>query len=713
MSTPTFRIARPVWPKGQTLVMSTFFAFRATVRGDGSSALLRVTGLSRYRVFADGAFVGCGPARGPIGYDRVDEWPLPGFESDGEHTLSIEVAGYNVNAFDTTDQSAFLRAEVESAVGVTVATLPTDAPAPDGVIRFTAQALPRVQKVSRYSFQRAFSEVYRLAGPGAWFAGKVFPLEETPKRPLLPRIAPLPDATPLPFRRISATGTFRRNADAAVRSDRCIDGIGPIFKGFPPDECDLIPFHEMQRLETVSIASAKEGTDSHDVHLDDGTFAVLDAGRNVSGFFRATVRCDEPTRFAVLFDETATETGDVDPVRLGCANVALWDLLLPGTYSLQTFEPYTGRYWKTLSLGAPCHVEDAAIVLFQNPLAATYRHTTGDADLDVIFEAARETFAQNAVDVFTDCPSRERAGWLCDSFFTARVSHLLTGDTRMEQLFLENFALPATFAYIPDGMLPMCYPSDHPDGVFIPNWALWFVVELGEFAERGGDPALVAKLLPRVERLFAYLRTFLNADGLLEKLPSWVFIEWSKANAYVQDVSYPSNMLWAGALSAAGRLYGRADWLAEAERVRATIRAQSFDGEWFVDNAVRRADGTLEVTRNRTETCQYYAFFFGVATPEMHPDLHRRLLEEFGPDRRRLGLHPDIAHANAFIGNYLRFEMLSAAHRTEQIRSEIKGYFLGMARTTGTLWENDTPVASCCHGFASHVAVVIARDLLR
>ena len=31
---------------------------------------------------------------------------------------------------------------------------------------------------------------------------------------------------------------------------------------------------------------------------------------------------------------------------------------------------------------------------------------------------------------------------------------------------------------IPQGMLPMCYPSDHVNGNFIPNWAMWFVIEL-------------------------------------------------------------------------------------------------------------------------------------------------------------------------------------------------------------------------------------------
>ena len=31
-------------------------------------------------------------------------------------------------------------------------------------------------------------------------------------------------------------------------------------------------------------------------------------------------------------------------------------------------------------------------------------------------------------------------------------------------------------------------------------------------------------------------------------------------------------------------------------------------------------------------------------------------------------------------------------------------FFLPMAGRTGTLWENMQPEASCCHGFASHVA---------
>ena len=53
-------------------------------------------------------------------------------------------------------------------------------------------------------------------------------------------------------------------------------------------------------------------------------------------------------------------------------------------------------------------------------------------------------------------------------------------------------------------------------------------------------------LRDRVLKLFEYFQAYENSDGLLEKLPGWVFVEWSKANEFVQDVNYPSNMLYAG-----------------------------------------------------------------------------------------------------------------------------------------------------------------------
>jgi alpha-L-rhamnosidase len=404
------------------------------------------------------------------------------------------------------------------------------------------------------------------------------------------------------------------------------------------------------------------------------------------------------------------KTGDVSFTRMGSINAILYELPA-GQYDLESFEPYTLRYLKLIALDGSCEIRGVRLREYVNPQAGRASFAASDDRLNRLFEAGRETFAQNSVDLFMDCPSRERAGWLCDSFFTARAATDLCGDTCVEQAFYENYLLPAQFPNLPEGMLPMCYPADHPNGNCIPNWALWFVVQLEEYLGRSGDREMVEALRRRVLSLFDYLGRFRNSDGLLEKLERWVFIEWSRANQFVQDVNYPSNMLYAGALDAAARLYRLPKLAREAKRVRTTIRRQSFDGEFFVDNAMRE-NGRLRVTQNRSEVCQYYAFYFDVATPETHAKLHRRLCEEFGPGRTKMGAFPEVHPAAPFIGNVIRLELLSRWGRAKQMLDESGDYLLYMADRTGTLWEMADDKASCNHAFAAHVCHVLLRDVL-
>ena len=493
--------------------------------------------------------------------------------------------------------------------------------------------------------------------------------------------------------------------------DRSLTGIGPKLGGYPESELETIPSLELQTVANAGSRPVGQPlTGPEPLPLKKGTFQIVDLGVNYTGFVGARLECASPSRVFVVFDEILSN-GDVDFKRLGCVNAVLYELQ-PGRYEVETFEPYTLRYLKLLVLEGDCQVGNLHLREYASPLPAQARFAARDERLNRLFAAGCETFRQNAIDVFMDCPSRERAGWLCDSFFTARVAKDLTGDVLIERNFLENFQLPPRFEFLPEGMLPMCYPADHNDGVFIPNWSLWFVVELEEYLARSGDRATVAALEPRLLKLLDYFKRFRNEDGLLEKLASWVFVEWSRANDFVQDVNYPSNMLYAEALAAMGRMYGRPELLAEAEQIRAAIRRQSFDGEFFVDNAVRK-EGRLQVTQNHSEVCQYFAFFFHVATPETQPKLWATLVQDFGPQRKQTKAHPQVHPANAFVGNVLRLELLSRAGLSRQLLDESVAYQLYMADRTGTLWENDGAYASCDHGFASHGGVrVLYRDVL-
>ena len=120
----------------------------------------------------------------------------------------------------------------------------------------------------------------------------------------------------------------------------------------------------------------------------------------------------------------------------------------------------------------------------------------------------------------------------------------------------------------------------------------------------------------------------------------------------------------------------------------------------------------LKRTANQSEVCQYYAFYFDIASPQTHPELWKKLRTEFGPDRKKTKAYPDVHIANAFVGNYLRIELLSRYGDCLQLKNEVSDYFLYMARQTGTLWEKVDADASCNHGFASHIAHCLYRDVL-
>ena len=87
-------------------------------------------------------------------------------------------------------------------------------------------------------------------------------------------------------------------------------------------------------------------------------------------------------------------------------------------------------------------------------------------------------------------------------------------------------------------------------------------------------------------------------------------------------------------------------------------------------------------------------------------------VEEFRPRRKTTGAHPEVAAANAFVGNVLRLELLARHGHCQQTLDESVDYLLYMADRTGTLWENDGDYASCNHGFASHIVHVLYRDVL-
>ena len=212
------------------------------------------------------------------------------------------------------------------------------------------------------------------------------------------------------------------------------------------------------------------------------------------------------------------------------------------------------------------------------------------------------------------------------------------------------------------------------------------------------------KFKDTVYGILRYFEKFENEYSLLEDLESWNFVEWSAANKWCEGVNFPTNMLYAGALIAVDEMFSDPSLSAKAEIIRSHVREMSFDGNFFHDQALRNEAGKLIINDNISEVCQYYAFYFDTVDDDEYRELKTRMINEFGPG---IDNYPNIEKVNAFMGMYLRIELFREWGLSEQLIRELKGFFLPMARLTGTLWEHKTTRASLNHGFPSYTILVL------
>lgn len=690
---------KKVWCKQLLKEKNVTLGFVYSCQSD-KKLTLKLAASNEFQVFNNGNFVAYGPFRSAHGYSHVRCYSL--FPDEKNNIcVTVLVCGAQINSYDRVNEQPFFAAEILE--NDTVLAHSED---------FTAyQITDRLQRVQRYSFQRTFSESYRFSEDrNNLIHGKkcTFPtveLYEVKGNILLPEC----DLSEPDYHFISARkyeqGTAVKDATREVYRDRSLTGIG----------CSeqFIRFKEEELEEVLSTEAGQivcRPDNKKDETLFRGRYVAFDLGRNSTGFFSFQAKIYKPTTLYLLFDEIVTQKENeglfIDINRLQCCN-AIKYIFQKGEYSVLSFAPYTAKYIRIAVLDGEINIHNFGMVTFENP-DDRFIFSCKDSDLMQVIDAARATFRQNAVDILTDCPSRERAGWLCDSYFSAKAEKFLTGDNRVEKNFLETYLLAPDLDFA-KGMIPMCYPADHTDGTYIPNWAMWFIIELKDYLDRTNDYIFVNKFKNKVYRIIDFLDKFNNEYGLLENLESWVFLEWSKANEFIAGVNFPGNMMYSFALKCTAEMYKDEKLLQRSEEMKNTLRKLSYNGEFFVDQALRDDSNKLILTQNISETCQYYAFWTGIADKETYPALYKTLLNCFSardPEKQ----YPNVYPSNAFIGRLIRMDYLYSQKEYNTVLKEAKNYYLPMAQRTGTLWENLTTVASCNHGFSSYIAYLLINS---
>ncbi len=685
-----FKVAKPVFLKDLNKEMNITAFFAANFECNGKDVVLEITGATYYRITVNGEFAGYGPARAPKGFTRMDTIDITRHTSWGLNQIVVEVASYNCDNFACVNVPGFLQAEI-TAEGKPVAAT--------GYNFVGFADVERVQKVMRYSYQRPFSEVYVRKG-GSML--KV-PVEEVePKLSYMIRKAPFPNYDIVNPVSCAWKGDLAPKK-AEIPQERFIHPVGHNGKdGFKLEELEYKPLFDMYGFDY--IATEQKSDLQFPYTLSKGKYAVIDFGQNVAGFIRHRVTVDKNARMIIGFSEKCTD--GVFPVKENHITNVIDYHMLDGEYEGETFEVYGFRYLFVFVTEGEIKLEDVSVREYCYPLEEIPKLNTDDSVLQGIYKAAANTFRQNAVDVFMDCPTRERAGWLMDGMFTAKSEFFFTGETTINEMMLNNFVVATNFDGLPEGMIPMCYPAAILNGEYIPQWAMWYGVQVYDQIQRSEQkPEKYRKILYGI---LSFFKKYENADGLLDKVPGWNFVEWSKCNDWTQDINYPTNMLYYKFLTCLGELYEDGALLEQAAALKEKVIEKSFNGKYFEENAVYEK-GVAKNTDNVSETCQYYAIWCGIAdlNDARFAYLKDAVLHVFG----NFGSHDFVPYepSNSINGIYLRMDILLALNEKELLVKEIKDYFGHMAEVSGTIWEHKGDSNSLNHGFASYVGVVLHK----
>ena len=700
--------AIPVWGNyvNYTEKLNRHLIFRETAESL-KGTILNIAAADFYRLTVNGEFVGFGPARTAKGYARVDSYDLSGVkEADGKNNeIVIEVAGYCCKSMSTVLQNSFLCAELKVTGEVTKYT---------GRDFECFENARRVRKAERYSVQRHFGELYDAPVP-AQFSAKyaVETIAADVDVSFIPRRVPFASYNITDIHKYLSRGKFSETADGRAKSGEFGTGKKQNAYSFDPEkELDygVFPESEVKDKPYRYVGGVEKtktaGEGALPVTLSAGEWIMVNFDMIMCGFirFRADVKedCDLVIAFSELCENECFTFREVN-----MQGVTEYKFSAGDSVTEETFEPYSFRHVSLFVKSGSLTLMSVGYRSFERNMDEAVTRKFKKPVHNEIYNAALRTFAHNAVDLFTDCPSRERAGWLCDSFFMGRAEFFLYGKTPIEDAFLENYVLYEGDGSYPAGALPMCYPSTPAEkNKFIPQWNIWYVLEVCEYlTERRPD---IDKELFRssVMGVTEFLSRYENADRLLENLPSWNFVEWSSANTWTQDVNYPTNFLYAAMLSAVSKTFSRPELSEKAELVRKKAVELSFNGELFVDHSIRNADGTYVNQKHISEACQYYAILYGgidIDAPK-YKKLKEYVINDFSNFDPK---ENQFCAKNAFIGLYLRMNVLMNMKDGALLAKNLDTFCTHMSRITGTLWESKNGNGSLDHGFASYVALTI------
>jgi hypothetical protein len=260
-----------------------------------------------------------------------------------------------------------------------------------------------------------------------------------------------------------------------------------------------------------------------------GDATVYDLGQNAS--FMPQLRVSGPVGSSVRLipAEVVNPDGSIQRSTMGSTNRGIsWWEYTKATQKLETWFPqfyYVGCRYLSANLSSPPSNALPAIDSLEGVIVHSSAAPTGDFScsnpmLNRVRDLVRWAQRANMVSVLTDCPHREKLGWLEQYHLNGPA---IRYEFDMARMFTKGMNDMAE-AQLDDGLVPNIAPEyTQFKGAFrsAAEWGASFILVPWQQYEFCGDSDLLRRHYPAMKRYFAYLESRATNDIVSDGLGDW------------------------------------------------------------------------------------------------------------------------------------------------------------------------------------------------
>ncbi|MFF5288365.1 glycoside hydrolase family 78 protein [Paractinoplanes globisporus] len=262
------------------------------------------------------------------------------------------------------------------------------------------------------------------------------------------------------------------------------------------------PVRRIEEIRPVSVTSL-------------GDRQIIDLGQNINGWVRLTRLGPAGAPITLTHGEILDAGGDVTtdhlrpdfPFLPAPLPAGMVDVVVPAGGPGEVFEPrrttHGFRYVRVEGLAKGLTPDDVRGIVVHTDMPRTGWFECSDPRVNALHEAAVWSLRDNACDIPTDCPQRERAGWTGDWQIFAGTAAFLYDIAGFTTKWLRDVAADQW----PDGTVANMSPCPPAEGLGSPTahlngsagWGDAVVIVPWRLYEAYGDERILAEMWPAME----------------------------------------------------------------------------------------------------------------------------------------------------------------------------------------------------------------------